>query len=152
LSPLVNADAMPTAPRPLADLIAGRFGVSPASLDLAPVGYALLRSGDCSIPGVGAVHAIYAATAPGRTDAVSLWVIGHDPAWASEPGRVYTAIDAEHPHPMLFWTDGRLDYYLVGEHLDAIRRVPAIVSGDPAGTDRTAFERRPDPLRLAIDR
>jgi len=132
LAELANVQAMPHDPQPLSQLVADRFGAAPATLDLAPAGYRLARSGDCFLPGNNAVHAIYLASQPDRSDSLSLWVIDHNPDRALTPGRLYTPIDANHPHPMVMWTDGRLDYYLVGENADALNRLPALLDPDHA--------------------
>ncbi|MEM6757152.1 MAG: hypothetical protein AAF586_08300 [Planctomycetota bacterium] len=136
---LMQEDAVPNEIEPLTAALAQRFGASPGSMDLSSMGYRLSKTGECYVPGVGAVHAIYVADADSRHDAVSLWVIDHDAERAMKPGRVYNVIDHHMPNPMVMWTDGSLDYYAVGDDYEAISALPPVV--DPDGVSAAIDER-----------
>lgn len=139
ITDLMQDDAVPDELEPLSAELLARFGAAPGSIDLTQAGYRLSKAGECYVPGLGAVHAIYASNDEGRQDAVSLWFIGHDAERAMQPGRVYTVIDRDMPNPMVMWTDGRLDYYAVGDDYDAVSGLPAVV--DPDGVSAQVNER-----------
>ncbi|MEO0587557.1 MAG: hypothetical protein AAF078_07950 [Planctomycetota bacterium] len=138
---LMTADDLVASPDVLPAALAARFGAQPTgSLDLGPTGFALVGVGECYVPGKGAVHAMYATTTPGRADGLSLWLIAHDPAVGMEPATRYTVMTDEMPHPMIMWSDGSLDYYLVGDDYDTLGRVASVVSASLA-----AHEASPGP-------
>ena len=52
-----------------------------------------------------------------------------------EPATRYTVMTDEMPHPMIMWSDGSLDYYLVGDDYDTLGRVASVVSASLAAHD-----------------
>ncbi|MEM9251672.1 MAG: hypothetical protein AAGB29_04915 [Planctomycetota bacterium] len=127
---LMKPEAVPEDSDLLKADLAARFGSSPESMDLSSLGYRIGDTGICYVPGVGAVHTVFVADSNDRSDSVSVWVIGHDPERALKLGKLYEVIDNKHPHPMVMWTDGKLDYYVVGDDYDAVSAVPAILDPD----------------------
>ncbi|MEM6332787.1 MAG: hypothetical protein AAF823_05545 [Planctomycetota bacterium] len=141
LTQLMAADDLVASPDALPTALLARFGAQPTgTLDLHAHGFRLAAVGECYVPGQGAVHAMYAATAPGRDDGLSLWLIAHNPDIGMQPATRYTVMADHMPHPMIMWSDGGLDYYLLGEDYDAITRAAAVISASLAAPSAPAAE------------
>ncbi|MBX2851102.1 MAG: hypothetical protein KTR15_05080 [Phycisphaeraceae bacterium] len=88
------------------------------SLNLDGIGYDYQLTGTCSLPGSGAVHIVYHKQAnPDKS--ISVWIVPtkaeHDKL---EEDRVYARVGDDLLRPVIFWRDGGLLYYLVGDSLE----------------------------------
>jgi len=86
-------------------------------LSLDGIGYDYQLTGACSLPGSGAVHIVYRNhDNPDR--AISVWIKPIDASQDKlEEGRVYVEAGQDLSRPVIFWRDGGLLYYLVGDSL-----------------------------------
>lgn len=91
------------------------------ALDLSAIRYDYQLAGVCGIPGSGSVHIVYQHhDDPNR--AMSLW-IGPTPdrlAGQMQSGRLYVETADNLEHPVVFWEDNGLIYYLVGDSLQDV--------------------------------
>lgn len=87
-------------------------------LSLDGIGYDYQLTGACGLPGKGAVHIVYRNHQdPDR--AISVWVMPAREAHAVlEEGRVYSETGGDLLHPVIYWRQGDLLYYLVGDSLE----------------------------------
>jgi len=88
------------------------------AINLNGIGYDYQLAGTCSLPGSGAVHIVYHKhNDPSRS--ISLWIV---PAKAAhrelEEGRVYSEVGDDLLRPVIFWRNGGLLYYLVGDSIE----------------------------------
>jgi hypothetical protein len=88
------------------------------ALNLDGIGYDYQLTGTCSLPGSGAVHIVYHKQ--GNPDqSISVWIVPtterHDKI---EEDRVYAEVGDDLLRPVIFWRDGGLLYYLVGDSLE----------------------------------
>ena len=87
------------------------------SLNLDGIGYDYQLTGACSLPGSGAVHILYHKQDNPETS-ISVWIMPTKPVHDQlEEDRVYSFGD-DPMHPVIFWRDGGLLYYLVGDSLE----------------------------------
>ncbi|MFA9479401.1 anti-sigma factor [Phycisphaerales bacterium AB-hyl4] len=126
ITPLFNTDRFPdqvtALPRSIEGLLGKKFTGPP--LDLSLLGYEYQQAGECLIPGSRSVHVLYrAADGSGRSDSLSLWITAENTDLDLEPGRLYTAVDDEKPHPLLIWRHEELTYYLVGDSMPRVHQV-----------------------------
>ena len=88
------------------------------ALNLDGIGYDYQLTGTCSLPGSGAVHIVYHKQA-NPEKSISVWIV---PAKAEhdklEEGRVYARVGDDLLRPVIFWRDGGLLYYLVGDSIE----------------------------------
>lgn len=91
------------------------------ALDLSAIQYDYQLAGVCNIPGDGAVHIVYQHhDDPAR--AMSLWIGPAPEHLASQmaPGRLYVEAGDNLDHPVIFWEDNGLIFYLVGDSLQDV--------------------------------
>jgi len=133
VSSLMNAERFPRQvtrlPGALRDYFDRSMGAPP--LDLSALGYEYVQTGECHVPGEGAVHLVYrAAERTGRSDRVSLWIRPDDGRLKLDRDHMYVAADEQSPHPLLIWKQNGMVYYLAGDALDRVQRVAAHLRGD----------------------
>ena len=88
-------------------------------LSLDGIGYKYELTGACALPGKGAVHVVYRhKDNPGK--AISLWVMpAQEQHQGLEEGQVYSkASDNNVMYPVIYWRQGSLLYYLVGDSIE----------------------------------
>lgn len=87
------------------------------SLNLGGIGYDYQLTGTCSLPGSGAVHIVYHKHNDPK-QSISVWIVPattkHDKL---EQGRVYSEVNDNILRPVIFWRDGGLLYYVVGDSI-----------------------------------
>ena len=88
------------------------------SLNLNGIGYDYQLTGTCSMPGSGAVHIVYhKQNNPEKS--ISVWIVPTKPEHDKlEAGRVYSEVSDDILRPVIFWRDGGLLYYLVGDSIE----------------------------------
>lgn len=88
------------------------------SLNLGGIGYDYQLTGTCSLPGSGAVHIVYHKNAsPDKS--ISVWIVPTKPEHDKlQEGRVYSEVGDNLLRPVIFWRDGGLLYYLVGDSIE----------------------------------
>lgn len=88
------------------------------SLNLDGIGYDYQLTGTCSLPGSGAVHIVYHKHAnPDKS--ISVWIVPAKPEHDKlTEGRVYAEVSDNLLRPVIFWRDGGLLYYLVGDSIE----------------------------------
>lgn len=89
------------------------------SLNLDGIGYDYQLAGTCSLPGSGGVHIVYHKQ-ENPEKSISVWIVAADHAKYGklEEGRVYTEVGDDLLKPVIFWRDGGLLYYLVGDSIE----------------------------------
>ncbi|MEM9348529.1 MAG: hypothetical protein AAGB26_18320 [Planctomycetota bacterium] len=89
------------------------------SLNLDGIGYEYQLTGTCSMPGSGAVHIVYHKQ-DNPEQSISVWIVAADNAKFGklEEGRVYSEVGDNLLKPVIFWRDGGLLYYLVGDSIE----------------------------------
>ena len=88
------------------------------SLNLDGIGYDYQLTGTCSMPGSGAVHIVYHKQ-DNPEKSISVWIVPTKPEHEKlEEGRVYTEVGDDLLKPVIFWRDGGLLYYLVGDSIE----------------------------------
>ena len=88
------------------------------SLNLDGMGYEYQLTGTCSLPGSGAVHIVYHKQEDSK-QSISVWIVPAKPEHDTlKEGRVYTAVGDNLLRPVIFWRDGGLLYYLVGDSIE----------------------------------
>lgn len=89
------------------------------SLNLDGIGYDYQLTGTCSLPGSGAVHIVYHKQ-DNPEKSISVWIVAADKAKQGElvEGRVYSEVGDNLLRPVIFWRDGGLLYYLVGDSIE----------------------------------
>jgi len=87
-------------------------------LSLDGIGYEYQIAGACPVPGEGAVHMVYRhKNDPNR--AISVWLRPVDQRHADlKEGQVYANAGEDLMHPVIYWRQGELLYYLVGDSLE----------------------------------
>ena len=86
-------------------------------LSLDGIGYDYELTGACSLPGSGAVHIVY-RNHDNPDQAISVWIKPIDASQDKlEEGRVYVEAGQALSKPVIFWRDGGLLYFLVGDSL-----------------------------------
>lgn len=96
-------------------------------LSLDGIGYQYEIAGACTLPGKGSVHIVYKhKDHPDK--AISLWVKPADQTHAGlKEGQVYANAGDDLMHPVIYWRQGGLLYYLVGDSIeDANKAVKAL--------------------------
>lgn len=87
------------------------------SLNLDGIGYDYQLTGTCSLPGRGAVHIVYHKQA-NPDQSISVWIVPAKPEHEMlTEGRVYSEVGDNLLRPVIFWRDGGLLYYLVGDSI-----------------------------------
>ena len=87
-------------------------------LSLDGIGYKYELTGACPLPGKGAVHVVYRHKAD-PDKAMSLWVMPAREEHASlKEGQVYSIASKDLMHPVIYWRQGGMLYYLVGDSLE----------------------------------
>lgn len=87
-------------------------------LNLSGVGYDYKLTGACSLPGNGAVHIVYRHH-DDASRAISLWIKpAKDEHDKLKEGQVYSIGGGDPLHPVIFWRQGDLMYYLIGDSLE----------------------------------
>lgn len=87
------------------------------SLNLDGIGYDYKLTGTCSLPGSGAVHIVYHKHEDPK-QSISVWIVPTKPEHDQlEAGRVYSEVGDNILRPVIFWRDGGLLYYLVGDSI-----------------------------------
>lgn len=91
-------------------------------LSLDGIGYDYELTGACALPGRGAVHIVYRnQDDPNRS--ISVWVMPAGKQHETlEEGRVYVEAGSDLTHPVIFWRQGGLLYYLLGDSLEDANR------------------------------
>lgn len=92
-------------------------------LSLDGIGYAYQLTGACPLPGKGAVHVVYRhKDTPSK--AISLWVMPvKEQHKGFEEGQVYSkASEDDVMHPVIYWRQGDMLYYLVGDSIEDANR------------------------------
>ncbi len=106
-------------------------GAGLPSLDLSRFDYRFREAGECTIPGRKSVHLIYEKIEPkadGQRMSASLWITGVN-EFASkggktmQPGILYREVDQQTGQTMWLWTDGQMDYFLIGEDREGLRAI-----------------------------
>lgn len=88
------------------------------SLNLDGIGYDYQLTGTCSLPGSGAVHIVYHKQ-DNPDKSISVWIVPtSDRHEKLEEGRVYSEVGDDLLRPVIFWRDGGLLYYLVGDSIE----------------------------------
>lgn len=89
------------------------------SLNLNGIGYEYQLTGTCALPGSGAVHIVYHKQ-QNPEKSISVWIVAADKAKYGqlEEGRVYSEVGDDLLKPVIFWRDGGLLYYLVGDSIE----------------------------------
>lgn len=88
------------------------------ALNLGGIGYDYQLTGTCSLPGSGAVHIVYHKHDNPDTS-ISVWIVPAKPEHDKlEAGRVYAEFGEDLLRPVIFWRDGGLLYYLVGDSIE----------------------------------
>lgn len=88
------------------------------SLNLDGIGYDYQLTGTCSLPGSGAVHIVYHKQA-NPEQSISVWIVSAKPEHDKlQADRVYTEVGDDLLRPVIFWRDGGLLYYLVGDSIE----------------------------------
>ncbi|MEO0476414.1 MAG: hypothetical protein AAF085_10675 [Planctomycetota bacterium] len=92
--------------------------VDKLSLNLDGIGYDYKLTGTCSLPGSGAVHIVYHKQ-DNPDKSISVWIVPTKPEHDKlQEGRVYSEVGDDLLRPVIFWRDGGLLYYLVGDSLE----------------------------------
>lgn len=87
------------------------------SLNLDGIGYDYQLTGTCSMPGSGAVHIVYHKHEDPK-QSISVWIVPTKPEHDKlEEDRVYSEVGDDLLRPVIFWRDGGLLYYLVGDSI-----------------------------------
>jgi anti-sigma factor RsiW len=88
------------------------------ALNLDGIGYDYQLTGTCSMPGSGAVHIVYHKHEdPAKS--ISVWIVPvSEEHKALQSGRVYTEVSGDVLRPVIFWRDGGLLYYVVGDSIE----------------------------------
>lgn len=87
------------------------------SLNLDGIGYDYQLTGTCSLPGSGAVHIVYHKH-DNPKQSISVWIVSAKPEHEKlTEGRVYARVGDDLLRPVIFWRDGGLLYYLVGDSI-----------------------------------
>ena len=143
LADLMNADRFPTQVKTLPGALRQYFNGAADSmptLDLSVLGYQYERTGECRVPGGGAVHVMYQARpGVGHDDALSLWIRPDDGRLELTPGRLYVAADERAAHPLLIWQHGELVYYLAGDSMRAVERAANHLRRGDSAVSSSAF-------------
>lgn len=88
------------------------------ALNLDGIGYDYQLAGTCSMPGSGAVHIVYKKQET-PDQSISVWIVPSRPEHDKlQEGRVYSEVNQDILHPVIFWRDGGLLYYLVGDSIE----------------------------------
>lgn len=88
------------------------------SLNLGGIGYDYQLTGTCSMPGSGAVHIVYHKH-DNPEKSISVWIVPAKPDHDQlEEGRIYAEVGEDLLRPVIFWRDGGLLYYLVGDSIE----------------------------------
>ncbi|MFK7790975.1 MAG: hypothetical protein AB8C95_15965, partial [Phycisphaeraceae bacterium] len=88
------------------------------SLNLDGIGYDYQLTGTCSMPGSGAVHIVYHKHNDPK-QSISVWIVPAKPDHDKlEEGRVYSEVSDDILRPVIFWRDGGLLYYVVGDSIE----------------------------------
>lgn len=97
------------------------------ALNLDGIGYAYQLTGTCSMPGSGAVHIVYHKQSD-PDQSISVWIVPATEAHNNlVEGRVYSEVGDSLLRPVIFWRDGGLLYYLLGDSIeDADRAVQTL--------------------------
>lgn len=87
------------------------------ALNLDGIGYDYQLAGTCAVPGSGAVHIVYSKQ-EASDQSISVWIVPSRPEHDKlKEGRVYSEVNQDILHPVIFWRDGGLLYYLVGDSI-----------------------------------
>jgi len=133
-SSLTPDPSLPDSVDRLRDAVATRFNAPCTGLDLSGIGYRFLRVGPCSVPGHKAVHLLYEPMnqTDDRPQRISLWVMPTPQESELTPGRVYRLSLPESDLPLVLWSKGGLNYYLVADtHFDAEAATKALQNDQP---------------------
>jgi hypothetical protein len=127
LQSLYRSGEFPTEVAKMPKAIAGCIGKKPChSLDLSRLGYHFSRAGECQAPGRRSVHLVYRDATEG--DSISLWVVDYTGRPQIQPGILYQGDPADAPHPIFFWRQDDLLFYLVGDSFDLTRTAAQILA------------------------
>ncbi len=110
-----NIEELPPA---LAQFLGGPAAMG---LDLSSLGYEFQAVGECNVPGDKSVHLIYRAKDdPTGDDTLSLWIrrFAGSPDISSD--RFYAVAGSDAANPLIFWRQGGMIYYLVGNSFDRV--------------------------------
>jgi len=123
-SELQGDPSLPSSADALDQAIATRLDAPVSGLDLSGIGYRFVKVGHCTIPSRESLHLIYEAINPSddRPHRISLWVAPHTGERSNglAPGKVHRLELPGSDLPLVLWSDGRMNYYLVADtHLDA---------------------------------
>lgn len=102
-----------------------------SAFDLRDIGFDYVRTGECRVPGNGAVHVLYRATPEsGRYDTLSLWIRPYDGQIAEmDEGKLYVAANESASHPLLMWRHNNMAFYLVGDTMQSVETAAARLRG-----------------------
>lgn len=111
-----DATAFNQLPGKLADYF--KTSTDGLRLSLDGIGYQYEIAGACTLPGKGSVHIVYKhKDHPDK--AISLWVKPADDTHAGlKEGQVYANAGEDLMHPVIYWRQGGLLYYLVGDSIE----------------------------------
>lgn len=120
LERLYRSSQFPVEVAKMPEAIAASLGKTPkGSLDLSQSGYKFSKAGECRIPGQPSVHLVYRTKT--SDDAVSLWVVTYNGKPQLAQGTLYQGDPADSDHPIFFFRQDDLVYYLVGNAFDHTR-------------------------------
>lgn len=120
LERLYRSSEFPKEVAQMPEAIANALGQMPkGSLDLSKSGYQFSKAGKCGVPGQPSVHLVYRTRT--ADDSVSLWVATNSGRPQLAEGTLYQGDPADSEHPIFFFRQGELVYYLVGNAFDHTR-------------------------------
>lgn len=121
LESLYRSSEFPVEVAKMPEAIAERLGSKEpkGSLDLSQSGYQFSKAGECRVPGQASVHLVYRTKT--SDDSVSLWVVTYNGKPQLAEGTLYQGDPADSDHPIFFFRQDDLVYYLVGNAFDHTR-------------------------------